>query len=211
MRCPRSLLLALLSLSACILGCSGVFNKISNLTGAEEAATAPASPLGGTAPDAITSSSIVLMGMAGKAVTIYDEITMDPDGDMRPRPGRAIKNLPAGTRGHSGIWHDVGDWTYAIGVELVDGTKGVVRVEDVGTIHRVTRVRSDDTLNVRSGRSPKMPKITELHYTAPVFVAAEHVTDMAGCEGNSGAGKWWRVRTLNAVEGYVNCHYLGAY
>ncbi len=103
------------------------------------------------------------------------------------------------------------EWFYAMEVELSDGTRGVIDVEDLGLTHRVRGVRSDDTLNVRSGRSHKRPKLTELGPTEAVFAEADQSTSAVGCDLMKGKDKWWRVRTLSGIEGYVNCTYLGNY
>ncbi len=214
----RSLILTLTILALAMLGCGGVIDTIKGAVGLGEdpgAVKLPAAPAAsartGLEPGQLTSSSVVLMGNAGTRIGIYAEVSMEPDGNMRPRFEKLVKQAEPGARGRLLISHDVADATYAMEIELSDGTEGNVKLDDVGLIRRVTRVRSDDTLNVRSGRSHKRSKVAEIGPNAPVFVHASHATDMAGCEGMSGGDKWWRIRTLSGAEGYVNCHYIGGF
>jgi hypothetical protein len=202
-------------LALAMLGCGGIVDTIKGLTGSDAATTQPSPaplPPARPAPDALTSRSIVLMGNSAAKIRMYSSVSMDPEGDGRhPQFTGFIKELRPGTRGQLLMSHDFVERTYAVEIEIADKTKGVVDVEDVGMIQRVTRVRSDDTLNVRSGRSHKRTKMAEIGPTSPVFAQATSASHAAGCEGMADGEKWWKVRTMSGIEGYVNCHYLGEF
>jgi hypothetical protein len=217
MRTHKTARLCLLSTGIVLLGCGGIIDTIKSAIGIgdapQSAQPAPRAPATASLrSDQLTDGSIVLMGTPGRTVTIYKDATVDPDGDdLRPRFISPIKTAPTGTRGRLLMSMDIADYTYAMEIELADGTRGVVDVGDLGLIHRVRGVRSDDTLNIRTGRSHKRPKLTELGPTEVVFAEAEGATSAAGCEMMRGKEKWWKVRTTSGIEGYVNCTYLGNY
>jgi hypothetical protein len=217
MRTSHTARLCLLSTGILLLGCGGIIDTIKTAIGIGDAPQAeqtspPVLAEAAPRPDQLTDGSIVLMGTARGTVTIYKDATVDPDGDdLTPRFSSPIKKAPTGTRGRLLSSMDIADYTYAMEIELSDGTRGVVDVEDLGLIRRVRGVRSDDTLNIRSGRSHKRPKLTELGPTEVVFAEAEGATSAAGCEMMRGKEKWWKVRTTSGIEGYVNCTYLGNY
>jgi len=181
------------------------------LSTVEQAAPAPTEAL--PRPDQLSNMSIVLMGSPGRTITLYKNATLNKNGSLLEKPhfSSPIKTAPTGTRGILLASMDITEWTYAMEVELADGTRGVVDAEDIGLIQRVQGVRSDDTLNVRAGRSHKHPKVTELGPTEAVFTEVERGTHAAGCLGMQGKEKWWKVRTTGGIEGYVNCTYLGRY
>ncbi len=216
--------LCLLSIVFLQLGCGDSADTSKDAIGAGDAPSAmdalstveQASPAPAEAPprpDQLSNKSIVLMGSPGRTVTLYKNATLYKNGTLLEKPhfSSPIKTAPTGTRG---IWlasKVMAEWTYAMEVELADGTRGVVDAEDLGQIQRVQGVRSDDTLNVRAGRSHKHPKVTELGPTEAVFAEFERTDHAAGCMYMQGKEKWWKVRTTGGIEGYVNCTYLGSY
>jgi hypothetical protein len=216
--------LCLLSIVFLLLGCGDSADTRKGAIGAGDASSAidalstleQASPAPAEAPprpDQLSDKSIVLMGSLGRTITIYKSASLYKNGSLQDKPhfSGPLKTAPTGTRGI--LLHSINmvDWTYAMDVELVDGTRGVVDAKDVGLLQRVQGVRMDDTLNVRAGRSHKHPKVTELGPTEAVFVEVDLGTHAAGCLSMQGKQKWWKVRTTDGSEGYVNCMYLGRY
>lgn len=193
------------------IGAGNTPSAMDALSTVEQAAPAPTEAL--PRPDQLSNMSIVLMGSPGRTITLYKNATLNKNGSLLEKPhfSSPIKTAPTGTRGILLASMDITEWTYAMEVELADGTRGVVDAEDIGLIQRVQGVRSDDTLNVRAGRSHKHPKVTELGPTEAVFTEVERGTHAAGCLGMQGKEKWWKVRTTGGIEGYVNCTYLGRY
>jgi hypothetical protein len=208
-------LLALLCLG--ILGCGGIVDTIKLAIDGQSAEKSEQQSPKRQGPSSLSqptirAGAVVLMGASQRPVPIHASVNMDFDGDLEPQFGPVVKRLPSGTVGHIVEAYETAEWTYAIKAKFLDGTVGIVDIKSMGMIQRVRGVRSDDTLNVRSGRSHKRPKVSEIPPAGPVFVEGKKVMDMAGCEGQmSKTDKWWRVRTTGGVEGYVNCTYLGSF
>jgi len=203
------------AIAGMVLGCGGAVDVVKYAIGtasdsADEPPQAQAPPP--AVPGQTTTQSVVIMGSPGQLINLHTDASIDLDSDDNdPHFGPVVKQLSPGQRGQVTGSRYAALWTYAIEVKMDDGSIGVLSPEDVGQIHRVTKVRLDDTLNVRSGPSHKRTKVAEIGPTALVFVNADSAGSAAGCDGMSGSEKWWRVRTLNGVEGYVNCRYIGMY
>jgi hypothetical protein len=157
----------------------------------------------------VTSTSVVLMGSAGPRIPVYASMAPGPGPGVEV--GAEVARGAAGVRGRKLAEVHGGGSLLGVQVEFADGTQGYVRASGIGYPLRVVRVRADDTLNVRTGRSHKQPKVTELPPGSPVFVLATHARSTAECARQSGPSKWWKVRSLDGAEGYVNCHFLGPF
>ena len=155
------------------------------------------------------ADSVVLMGIPGQQIPVYD--SMAPRLGAGAEVGEQVARGAVGVHGRKLSEVREGGVLLGILVEFADGTRGHVRASGVGYPYRVVRVRADDTLNVRTGRSHKRPKITEIPPGGPVYVLSTHARSTAECARQSGPSKWWRVQTLEGKEGYVNCHFLGPF
>jgi len=172
----------------------------------------PAAPPAPPEPAVLTGDTVVILGGPEKLTRVFASMAFISDEDgADTEVGPVIREVPAGTRG---IWDEPVYGmliTFGAKIKFADGTTGYVDINDLGLLQRVVNVRSDDTLNVRAGQSHKTQKLTEIPPRAPVFVGGWDATSPAGCEGMTGTEKWWSVRTLDGVEGYVNCRYVGEF
>ena len=184
-------LFAIAAIAAMILGCGGAVDVVKYALGvasnnAVESPQAQSTPP--PLPGQTTTQSVVIMGSPGQLINLHTDASINLDSeDQDPRFGPVVKQLSPGQRGQATGSRYAALWTYAIEVKMDDGSIGVLNPEDVGQIHRVTKVRLDDTLNVRNGPSHKRTKVAEIGPTALVFVNADSAGSAAGCEGMSGS------------------------
>ncbi len=160
--------------------------------------------------ESLDARSIVLMGGPGSRVEVYDRLEVAfEDSGPGVLTGEVIARLPAGTRGTfiSSVYAVLS--TFGAEVELADGTRGYVLEGTYGSLARVVDVASDDVLNVRAGRTHTAEKVAELAPGAAVFIVDS--SGAAGCEVMEGEARWFRVRTLEGVEGWASCRYLGSF
>ena len=153
---------------------------------------------------------VIILGSKRELIDVYRTMGTDIDdsGDIDIRYGPVIKRVPPGTTGEIiGSVYAVLS-TFGGEIKFADGTTGFVESHALAHRSTVKNVRADDTLNVRSDRSHRSRKITELPPNGLVWVSWEGSEDARGCEFMTGTDRWWRVRTPNGIEGYVNCGFV---
>ena len=163
----------------------------------------------GTADKAI--HDVIILGSKRELVDVYgtmNTVIDDPVDTIDVEYGPVIKKVPPGTTGE--LVGSVYAYLETFGGEIKfsDGTTGFVESHALARRSTVKNVRADDTLNVRSDRSHRSRKITELPPNGLVWVSWEGSEDARGCELMTGPDRWWRVRTPNGIEGYVNCGFV---
>jgi hypothetical protein len=155
-------------------------------------------------------NSIILMGPPGSQVEVFESMEVGFEGGApQVMTGRVVALRPPGTTGKfvGPVYAMLS--TFGAEVELADGTLGYVREGEYGLAHQVTGVLAGDVLNARSRPTHRSEKVAAIAPNGLVFV--QEPAGEQGCEDMKDEDRWWRVRTVEGAEGYVNCHYVAGY